>query len=342
MAGHKPVPVHVRRDPLFCTPRSSAATTFILFFLGTTHYAPRTLLSLPRRYDILAVDLDGTLLRRDGCVSRVSIDALARAREEGLRVVVCTGRGWVECKHILAAIRQQDPVVVAGGSIIAQPESGRTVHRFSMAHTLVRGAVDTLLAQRHAALVLKDPSEAGFDYLVVRGEHNVELDPVTRWWFGAMNVRVREAVHLDHDEHPEHTVRVGACAPASKLSSLTAALAASAGADGVVHDFPAVVAPDDACGTGTHDPMHVLELFDARATKWAGITHLAAAWDIAPERIAAIGDQINDLSMIKGAGLGIAMSNAIPALKDAAERHAPTNEEDGVAYAVERVLSGEW
>ncbi|MFN7613875.1 MAG: HAD-IIB family hydrolase, partial [Phycisphaerae bacterium] len=72
------------------------------------------------KYDILARDLDGTLLRSDGTVSPASIAAIERARKAGLRVIVCTGRGWVECKHILEQIRQSDPVVVAGGAIVAE------------------------------------------------------------------------------------------------------------------------------------------------------------------------------------------------------------------------------
>jgi hypothetical protein len=57
---------------------------------------------------------------------------------------------------------------------------------------------------------------------------------------------------------------------------------------------------------------------------------------------AAIGDEINDVPMIRNAGLGIAMGNAIPAVKDIAARTTLRNDEDGVAHAVDKILEGEW
>ena len=58
--------------------------------------------------------------------------------------------------------------------------------------------------------------------------------------------------------------------------------------------------------------------------------------------MAAIGDQINDLTMIRGAGLGIAMGNAIQPVKDAARQRTRGHHEDGVAHAIEQILSGAW
>ncbi len=299
---------------------------------------------MKHHYDILAIDLDGTLLRSDGSVSEVNCRALHDARDAGVRVVVCTGRGWAECRSILKTIEQIDPVVVAGGSIIARGDSGATLHRFAMDETLVRHAVAAVNGDGHTALVLKDPDAAKYEYLVVRGVGKREsaLDPVTKWWFEEMKVRVRVVEHLDEDEHPEHTVRVGACAPSRRLKQLAQALESVASGRGVVHHFPAVVAPEHA-RTGDEDGvMHVLELFDVDATKWSGISHLAKQWQVTPGRIAAIGDQINDESMIAGAGLGIAMGNAVPAIKDIAKRQTLTNSEDGVAHAVRAILDGTW
>jgi hydroxymethylpyrimidine pyrophosphatase-like HAD family hydrolase len=291
---------------------------------------------------MLAVDLDGTLLRSDGSVSDANRRALREARDAGLRVVVCTGRGWAECRKILRVIEQADPVVVAGGSIVAEPVSGATMHRFAMDESLVHRAVNAVVGDGHAALVLKDPHAAEFEYLVVRGTHGIELDPVTKWWFAEMNVRVRMVEHLHQDEHPEHTVRVGACAPSRRLKALAEALESAAAGRGVVHHFPAVVAPQHTREGDADGAMHVLELFDADATKWSGISYLSNQWNMPRERIAAIGDQINDESMIAGAGLGIAMGNAIPRIKDVAKRHTRTNDDDGVAHAVREILDGRW
>lgn len=297
------------------------------------------------RYDLLAIDLDGTLLDREGRISTRNVAAVRAAREAGIGVVVCTGRGLIECEHLLAAINQTDPVVVAGGSIIACPATKRTLHRAAIDQGVVSATVDALLAHNHAALVLKDPIEAGYDYLVVQGDEAIALDPVTLWWFKSMNVRVRYAARLEHDEHPEHTVRVGACGVSGTMTKVRAALDQAFMGRAFIHNFPAVVAPEDASRVVDRDHdarLHVLEVFDPKANKWDAMMHLAKERKVAPAQIAAIGDEINDVPMIKGAGLGIAMGNAVPMVQKVAQRHTARNDEDGVAVAIERILSGEW
>lgn len=304
-----------------------------------------------RRYDLIAIDLDGTLLNRVGEPSLANIAALHAARAVGLRVIICTGRGLVECAHVLRAIDQHDPVVVAGGSIVACPTTSRTLHRASIDQTIVSETVDALLAHDHAALVLKDPVEAGYDYLVIQGERRVPLDPVTKWWFASMNVQVRFADNLADDPHPEHTVRVGACGISGTMSKIRAILNQSLGDRAFVHHFPAVVAPDDASlvkhdhpqRADAHDrKLHVLEVFDPRANKWDALQHVARQFNIQPSRIAAIGDEINDVAMLKGAALGIAMANAVPEVKAVAHKHTHHHDHDGVAHAINKLLTGEW
>lgn len=294
---------------------------------------------MARRYDILALDLDGTLLTREGKVSDENLAALQRARRDGLRIVVCTGRGWLECRPILEQIEQVDPVVVAGGSLVAEAKGGRTLHRFPMNSHVVRRAVDALHAHRQPALVLKDPHAAGYDYLVVRGAHRHALDPVMDWWFATMRVQTRVVDELHHDEHPEHTVRVGACAPLGTLDTLEADLRKELGDAALIHNFPAVVSQEHA-RQGVR--MCIFEVFDGSANKWQGVSHLAHQWNIPAHRIAAIGDQINDEAMIRHAGLGIAMGNAIPHVKAIAARTTRPNDEHGVAHALDQILAGAW
>ncbi|MBI1189182.1 MAG: HAD hydrolase family protein [Tepidisphaera sp.] len=293
-------------------------------------------------YDIIAIDLDGTLLDGKGRVSDANLAAIHAARAAGLRTLICTGRGLAECRHITAAISQTDPVVVAGGSIIADPVRGHTLKRFPVRLDMVHDTVARLNAMRHAALVLKDPSEAGYDYLVVHGKERHPLDPVTKWWFDTMSIKVRYLDDIAHDEHPEHTVRVGACGLSNHLAPLRADLLAAAKGRAQVHSFPAVVAPEHASRLADGQSLHILELFDADATKWSAVSHLASQWGVPAGRIAAIGDEVNDESMIRGAGLGIAMGNAVPVIKDAARRHTRRHDEDGVSHAIHHILAGEW
>jgi hypothetical protein len=299
------------------------------------------------RYDLLAVDLDGTLLDPLGRVSRANAQAVARAREAGIQVVVCTGRGLVECRDALEAITHNDPAVVAGGAIIACPETGRTLRRFAMDRELVGDITELLTGAGHAALVLKDPAEAGYDYLVVTGSRSgspATLDPITRWWFDQLKPTVRFAPRIDADEHPEHTVRVGLCGSVDSTRGVSQRLTDAFGDRVVLHDFPAVVPAEPGSTTDTSGVREVviIEAFDRAVSKWSAIQWLCAQRGLDVARVAAIGDQINDLAMIRAAGLGIAMGNAVDAVKAAADVTTAPNTEDGVAAAIDRLLAGEW
>ncbi|MCC6677634.1 MAG: HAD family phosphatase [Phycisphaerales bacterium] len=295
-----------------------------------------------RRYDLLALDLDGTTFDPAGRITQATIAAISRARAAGVRITVCTGRGLVECEDALGRIGQTDPVVVAGGSITACPVTRRTLHRFAMDSAIVSRAVELFIRHGHPALVLKDPLDAGFDYLVVVGEEKLDLDPVTLWWFSKMKVEVRFVPSLADDGHPEHTVRAGVCGLSGTLAGIKGDLDRELGERAVVHHFPAVVAPEHERRSGDGQTLHVLEVFDKDATKWSAVSRLARQWGIEPSRIAAIGDEVNDIAMLKGAGLGIAMGNAVPAARAAAKRQTKSNAEDGVAWAVGKILDGEW
>jgi hydroxymethylpyrimidine pyrophosphatase-like HAD family hydrolase len=294
------------------------------------------------RYDLLAIDLDGTLINSSGRISQRSIDALHEARARGMGVMICTGRGLAECRAFLEAIGQEDAVAVAGGSIIADPTTARTLHRFAMDPMLVSEAARCMIEHDHPALVLKDPLTAGFDYLVVRGEHRLPLDPVMEWWFETMNLGVRYTDTTEGDEHPAHTVRVGAFGFDDRVAIIADRLAREMHGRAQWHHFPAVVGPGHNDRLAKGQAFHILELFDADANKWSAVRWFAAQRGIDPARIAAIGDEINDVSMIEGAGLGIAMGNAIDRVKACAGRITERYDDDGAARAIERILRGEW
>jgi 5-amino-6-(5-phospho-D-ribitylamino)uracil phosphatase len=302
------------------------------------------------RYDLLAIDLDGTLLNSHRQVSPANVAAIHAARDAGIQVVICTGRGLIEASEVLSAIEQKDPVVVAGGSIVSCPVTTRTLHRFSLNQSLVKQAVPRLLDHGHAVMILKDPVAAGYDYLIIQGPSRNRLDPVTLWWFEKMNVKVRYADHLQEDEHPEHSVRLGVCALSGILDTLHNDIHQSFGEHATMHHFPAVLEPEHATRIPEGQKLHILEVFDRAASKWSAIRWVAEAPSskgtpraaIPASRIAAIGDEINDVPMIKEAGLGIAMGNAVPTVRDVAKKHTRSNDDDGVAHAIDHILADRW
>ena len=197
---------------------------------------------MPPRFRMLALDLDGTLLDARGELHSASIEAVGLAREAGLRVMICTGRGLVESSRFMRALGQADPVAVAGGAITADPTTGETLRRVAMPGDLTEAVCEVLIGEGHAPLVLKDPSAAGFDYLVPAGEDL--MDPVTRWWFKTNSVKARYAPSIAHDEHPEHTIRVGMCADAEEAQRVAKIVGKAVGDRALMHAFKAVVGPE--------------------------------------------------------------------------------------------------
>ncbi|MBL8764861.1 MAG: HAD family phosphatase [Phycisphaerae bacterium] len=294
------------------------------------------------RYDLVALDLDGTLLDPAGRVSRANLLAVERAREAGMRVVICTGRGLGECGHALDALGRDDPVIVSGGAMVSCPRTGATLFRFAMDGALVRDVAAEILGDGHAAVMLKDAHAAGYDYFVAAPDGEGSVDPASRWWFRSMGARVRVAASVAEDEHPEHTVRIGLTATGRAVDGLHGRLESSFASRAMIQRFAPLALPSDAAAHGLDAPVTVVELFDPRATKWSAVRWLADREGIVPARVVAVGDETNDLDMVRGAGLGIAMGNARPAVLAAAGRTTRSNTEDGVAYALERILEGSW
>ena len=201
-----------------------------------------------------------------------------------------------------------------------------------MEATLVKELVDHLADEREAVLVYRDAIPCGHDYLVTgRGE----LSGNTKWWFEITGSRVHEQRAVEADDL-HHALRVGMVTSGPRAGELRHEVAAAFGDRVLTHSFEAIHRADPV------DAVHVLEIFAAGVSKWQGLTRIAEARGIPHDRIAAIGDEINDLTMLREAGLSVAMGNAVPEAKAAAMRQTRSNAEAGVAHAIERMLSGAW
>jgi hydroxymethylpyrimidine pyrophosphatase-like HAD family hydrolase len=300
------------------------------------------------RYGLIALDLDGTLFDRTGRVPAENAQAVAAARRAGIETVICTGRGFRESRHAIDSIRAYEPaagrrvapIVNAGGAMITDAASGRTLHRWPMAPELVADLCAYFAAHHRAPLLLKDRDAAGFDYLVV---DTGPLEAPTRWWFQHMDVEVKFVGSIEDDPHPEHTVRVGFAALRDDMTTLAGSIARAFGDRVMMQHYPAVSASAPGSSSGTKDlSVQLLEVFDRQVSKWSAIRHIAAEHEIARERIAAIGDEINDQPMIEGAGLGIAMGNAVPGVLAVADALTRENSQAGVAWAIAAILRGDW
>lgn len=302
------------------------------------------------KYRLLGLDLDGTLLNERGIVSEANRLAVAAARERGVLVVPCTGRGWQESKEPMQAIFGDvmfkegshtpasssadlpQPGVFNTGAAVCDVRSGRSLDLACIEPHVALRIVEVLQEMPEAVLVFRDLSAVGHDYLVT-GQGS--LTPNTQWWFQ----RSGATVHYQRQvsvEDLRHSLRVGIVAGPARMEVAKAKLRETVGDKIFFHSFEAVQMPVPS------ESMHILEIFAAGVDKWRGLSWVAQAHDIAPEEIACIGDEVNDLQMLRGAGCGIAMGNGIAEAKAAAKHVTRSHREDGVAYAIQQLLSGHW
>jgi hypothetical protein len=319
------------------------------------------------KYRLIGIDLDGTLLDGGGKATAENIAAIARARAAGAMVVPCTGRGWRESHAALAHLvlggehegtgnREQgtakrergtlpvaeipgaenpgvgNPGVFGSGSSVNDLVTGQTLHAKEIGPALALEIVQHLFDLPDSVLVFRDPARAGYDYLVTgRGA----LAANTQWWFAMTGVTVRYQNHVSSADL-SHSLRVGMVGTAQRIAAAAESVR-SKFADRVnVHGFEAVQMPNP------EESVHVLEIFAAGVDKWHGLSWIARQHGIEAREVAAIGDEINDVAMIRSAGCGIAMGNAIPAVLACADRVTLDNTRHGVAHAIDQLLSGNW
>lgn len=277
-----------------------------------------------KQFKMIAIDLDGTLLCPRGTVTAPAKDAVHRALDAGLLVCFATGRNWTECRAILDAVGHYDSAVLVGGAVVYDTRNHVTLHRALMRPELARELSALMEDMGHAVLALQDHHEAGVDYLIT---DNVPLNEATTQW-----MRLTSATHRRHGrlaDHPHtHTIRVGIVAPRGQITQAKQTLEARYGDALVLHDLK----------VPSYD-VEVLEAFDPAVNKWAGIQHVAARHGIRPEEIIAIGDDVNDLPMIRHAGLGVAMGNARPEVRAVAKRVIGPNTEEGLAAFLHELIA---
>jgi len=283
-------------------------------------------------YRLLAIDLDGTLLCPKGEISRENLEAIADAQAAGLTVVPCTGRGWRESKHVLDHVPNLGVGVFVTGAAVTDVPTGQTQHFTALDPDTTAELIDLLKDEPQAVLAYREPNRVGHEYLVT-GQG--QLTPNSQWWFNYTGAIVHTQRNVTPDDL-HHTLRVGMVAPGSRMPRLLASVNEQFADRVQAHAFAAIPAPDP------EEAIHIIEIFAPGVDKWHGLSHVANQLRIEPDKIAVIGDEINDVAMLQAAGCAIAMENAADAAKQHAAYVTKPNHDHGVAHAIHQILNGHW
>lgn len=265
------------------------------------------------RFALIATDLDGTLLRGDGSISERTRRALAEARARGVRVVSVTARPPRRVRAIAAAVGLSGVAICSNGAVVYDIERDAIVQQRRLQAS---SASEIVLALRAALPGVRFAAEIGPDY----------------------------GCEVEYPVPPEHAY--DASDPA--MLRTDALLLCRAGVTKLIvqharASLPELLQHAIVCAgpyaTVTHSGAAFVELAAAGITKARALELFCTELDIPSTAVIAFGDMPNDLPMLTWAGHAVAVANAHPDVQRAADEITCSNDEDGVARVIERVLS---
>ena len=277
-------------------------------------------------WDVLCLDLDGTLLCKQGEVSDQNLHALDEVRDSGVEIVVATGRCFAECKHILSRIAHSGVCITAGGSQLTDSD-GVSIFRNVVDFSVVQEVTAKVMQQNLRCLLLKDASVCDSQYVLVG---DAPLHDASKWWFDSLSISVHAVSNIEDDPWPLHTLRVGAVAQEEELSGIARQLELDLDGKAKLQHWSAVTS-----GEATGSSTHLLEVFGYTVNKWSMLKRHFGE-EIKQMRIAAIGDGLNDVEVFKEAHLSIVMGNATSEVQYYADAIAGDHDSHGFAEAMSR------
>ncbi|HON42311.1 MAG TPA: HAD family hydrolase [Bacillota bacterium] len=260
---------------------------------------------------LVAIDLDNTLLRSDLSISSTNRNALKRAREAGVVIAIATGRMFQTASLILSDLGPDMPVAAYNGALIRMRDSGETLCSMPIqpddGERVVRFLWDFDVA-----------FQAYFDDQL----YVPRLTSASAYY----SSRYGAAVHVlsDIDEF-------------ARRPSLKYLIIEDPGRiDSVRQALEGVIGPN--LRTMRSQPG-MLEIVDSRVSKGRALRHLASHFSIDIAHTMAIGDSENDIDMLREAAIGVAVSGADHDVKAVADYVVASNDNDGVAEALDMFVS---
>jgi Cof subfamily protein (haloacid dehalogenase superfamily) len=275
-------------------------------------------------YRLLAVDIDGTLVNSRDELTRPTCEALARASRAGIHVVLATGRRYSRVLHLVEPLGIDVPLVTASGALVKDPGDHRTLFCAEFDRPVLCETLAVVDRCGFEPVVCADTYFEGFEFYRQQAEvHSAELSEYFEVNPGNGRVQPDLVNNPPPDVYTAFTMGTR-----RQMLELEQALHRAL--------------PEKLQTHVLRSPRYtgfMCEIAPFGVTKWSAVRRLAKGWGIADGAICAVGDDVNDLAMIRAAGLGIAMGNAQTEVKEAADRVAPSQADDGLVRVVEWLLN---
>ena len=242
---------------------------------------------------MILTDLDHTLLRQDGSVSEKTLQVLAACRAKGIRFAIATARYWIGAERYIDLLNPDFEITTDGTLIHSHGECIYSC-AFSVPETNA---------------VIQSIAEA------VPGAEITAACGKTVFW---------NSLHISESEKLHKAVYCDYSSPLDMPANKIVAEMPEESAAGEI-------AAKANCKLQCYRGEKWYAFMPAGSGKTAAIRALAETCGISPEDIAAFGDDLNDIEMLKLCGTGVAVANAIPAVREAADEITLSNDDDGVA-----------
>lgn len=265
-------------------------------------------------FDLVAFDLDGTVLRRDLVISERTVAAVAGLRERGARVVVATGRRFETAREHASrlGLGEDDPIVCYGGSMVRRIGGEILLHR-KMPRALGAEVLDWAARRDLHARIFTDgrvitaPQDSAVMTHIRGEEPGVTCVESPAAWLRNGGEEPTKLVLVDHPEGVEVWLEEAQEAFAGRLF--------------VTRSLP-----------------HYVEVGGLDGKKSHALRFLCERWEVDPSRVLAFGDADNDIDMLRFARMGVAVGPMNDEVRAAADRVVVPVEGDGVASFIEELL----
>ncbi len=260
---------------------------------------------------LAAFDLDGTLMNGEQHISTRVRHALADARAQGVIVTLATGRMFAATVPFARDLQIDAPLLCYQGAWIQGLDDAQPRYRISLPVPLTQEVLDLAESQAwhtvfyaDGLIFLRETRYSDAFYAALLGDEYMLVD--------SWNVVI-------HQHTPDKILFV---ADPEEIPAMGQRLNAQLGTRAEV----------------VRSHARFVEVGPKNANKGTGLAWLTEQLGVPREAVMATGDQENDLAMVRWAGVGIAMGNADPLVKQAADWVAPSIEDDGAAVALERFV----
>ena len=273
---------------------------------------------------LLALDIDGTLLDSNGTLPEANRRAVKAAIDKGVEVALATGRRYDFARSIFEQLPEPLTLILSNGAVV-KSRDGRTLTRRLLPREIAHHVLQRTPEHRESAAVVFDrPREGQVVFEAIDWEH-----PRHARFFSANRPFLAESRPLEEclTEDPVQVMFSGGCAA---MRTLFDQLRVQAD-----HLFSVALTEYE------HRDFSLVDVIRAGVSKGSALHEWSQTQGYARSEVMAMGDNLNDIEMLEYAGRPVVMGNAIPDLRTRGWAETASNDDEGVARAVETYILGE-